>query len=95
MARGLAGGTFCGCWEYIGEEQLLDRLLQDWSWHGWWQQEGIAEGGRVSGRGSNLVSSAKDCSWQGRWQQNGEVEGGSVLVPRGSSASWGSWKRTR
>ena len=74
---------------------MLDEHLQDCSWQGGWQQEGIVERGKMLGRRSSLVSSAKDCRLQGRWEQNGDVEGGSVLAPRRSLASCVRWKRTR
>ena len=41
MAQGVAAGEECRCWEEIGEEELLDKLLPDGSWQGGWQQEGI------------------------------------------------------
>ena len=65
---------------------MLDKLLQDWSWQGGWQQEGIVKGGKILGRRSRLVDSLEDCRWQGRWQQNGDVEGWSGLVTRNSLA---------
>ena len=69
MARGVAAGEECRCGEYIGDEELLDKLLQDGSWQGGWQQEGTVECGRNVGRRSSLVGSLEDCSWQRGQQQ--------------------------
>ena len=64
MARGVAAGEGCRCGEEIGEEELLDMLLQDWSWQGVWQQEVIVEGGRILGWRSSSVGSLENCRWQ-------------------------------
>ena len=68
MARGVAAGEACSCGEEIGEEELLDKLLQNWSWQGGWQQEGIVEGGRILGRRSSFVGSLEECRWQELWR---------------------------
>ena len=74
---------------------MLDKLLQDWSWQGGWQQERIVEGERILGRGRSLVGSLEDCRWQELWRQNGDVEGGIRLMPRSSLGSCGKCKMAR
>ena len=73
----MAAGEECRCGEYIGDEELLDKLLLDGSWQGGWQKERIVERGKMLGRGRSLVDSPEGGSWLGRWQQDRDVELGS------------------
>ena len=50
-----------------GEEEFLDKLLQDGSWQGGWQKEGIVEGGRILERSTSLAS----CWTVGIWTGGG------------------------